>query len=70
MCPLKHELNWKSFFVKYLVTARRLVTNIFAYIYFLELNSNKEIPNKVIETVTISLFKNAGHDLLNNFTKH
>lgn len=37
---------------------------------FFELNADKEIPKRVIETVTISLFKNTGHDPLNNLMKH
>lgn len=50
----------------------RQATNASGYILllFFELNADKEICKKVIETVTISLFKNTGRDLLNNFTKH
>lgn len=49
----------------------RQATNASGYILlFFELNADKEIPKKVIETVTISLFKNTGHDPLSNLMKH
>lgn len=72
MCPLMHASKGKSFFVRYLVTAMRQATNASGYILllFFELNADKEIPKRVTETVTISLFKNTGHDPLNYLMKH